>query len=277
MFVNADPKVAVVCGGGGTFGAAQVGMISSLTGRGVTPDLVVGCSIGALNGAALASDPTSAGAARLEGLWRNLRNRDFFGGHSLAGGMVAFLRRGPSVHSNDGLRAIIEHWLPATRFEQLPTSLHVAATQLDTGLQKWFDHGDLVRPLLASAAYPGLFPAVAIEGRNYIDGGVVDNTPLGHAIQLGATEIYVLPCADTSMGSVEVRRPVDLLKAAWRIGRRAQLNDALDRYRDSVRIHVVPAVDVTGMRPNDLRHSSELIDRGFEAAESLFETAAVSA
>lgn len=66
------PTTAFVLGGGGVLGATQVGMLRALLAAGITPDLVVGTSIGSLNGAFVAADPTVEGVARLEELWRDV-------------------------------------------------------------------------------------------------------------------------------------------------------------------------------------------------------------
>src|SRR5512145_3336756 len=72
------PKTAFVFAGGGSFGAVQVGMLRALAAHGVAADMVVGSSVGAMNGAYFAGTPTAEGVARLEAIWRSLRRRDIF-------------------------------------------------------------------------------------------------------------------------------------------------------------------------------------------------------
>src|SRR5690349_14933367 len=78
-------ELAFVLGGGGILGAHEVGMLQALAEHEIRPDVVVGTSIGAVNGAFFAADPTLEGVERLGRLWDDANNRELFGG--------AFLRR----------------------------------------------------------------------------------------------------------------------------------------------------------------------------------------
>src|SRR2546425_13197491 len=78
MSGSAESRTAFVLAGGGSFGAVQVGMLSELVTYGVVPDLVVGSSVGAINGAYFAGAPNAEGVARLEAIWRGLRRSDVF-------------------------------------------------------------------------------------------------------------------------------------------------------------------------------------------------------
>jgi NTE family protein len=91
-----------------------------------------------------------------------------------------------------GLRRLVLRHIPCDRLEDLPTPLHVVACDLRSGGEVRLSEGPLVDALLASAAIPGVFPPVAWGDRLLIDGGVIDNTPTSHALDLGADEIYVL-------------------------------------------------------------------------------------
>ena len=75
---GARPKTALVLAGGGSFGAIQAGMLHSLATHGIAADMVVGSSVGALNGAYYAGNPTLEGIEHLEAIWRGLRRRDVF-------------------------------------------------------------------------------------------------------------------------------------------------------------------------------------------------------
>src|SRR5207302_9932897 len=100
-------------------------------------------------------------------------------------------RKSRSVHHNDGLRRLIDRALTFERFEDAPVPFQVVATSLRTGRERWFSEGPLLDPILASAALPGVFPPVEIEGELFIDGGVVDNVPMTRAAALGATRMFV--------------------------------------------------------------------------------------
>lgn len=187
--------VAFVLSGGASLGGVQVGMLRALAEQGISPDLVVGTSVGALNGAVLAeTGDVGRGADRLADVWGGLEREDVFPG-GLALQSLRLLRHGP-LFPNTGLRRLIDGTLTARRFEDLRLPLHVVATELLTGHLRVLDHGDLRLALLASTAIPGLFPAVEIDGVAYHDGGVVADVPLGPALVLGAACLVVLDAGD---------------------------------------------------------------------------------
>src|SRR3954468_9556304 len=95
-------KTAFVLSGGGNMGALQVGMLRALVERDIRPDLVLGCSVGALNGAAYAADPTPAGVDRLEDLWLRLAGPDVMPASNWLPSALNLAKRGESIHSNDG-------------------------------------------------------------------------------------------------------------------------------------------------------------------------------
>src|SRR5206468_7167137 len=96
-------KVAFVLGGGGHMGAHEVGMLGALLERGVVPDLVVGTSVGALNGAAVAADPTTESVERLERAWVNLGQDPVFDRSPFAGA-ANLVRTRTHLYSNRPLR-----------------------------------------------------------------------------------------------------------------------------------------------------------------------------
>src|SRR5918992_1409018 len=104
-----------VLGGGGNLGALQVGMLEALVERAILPDLIVGCSVGALNGAALALDPTPAGIEKLKEQWLSLDGRQLCPPLRLPL-PLQLVRRGASLHGSDGLRRMIEQFLDGRSF-----------------------------------------------------------------------------------------------------------------------------------------------------------------
>lgn len=183
---------AFVLSGGASLGAVQVGMLRGLADAGITPDLIVGTSVGALNGGWIASRPDDAKLEALAGLWRSLSRDDVFPTRPFLG-LRGFLGRGPNLVPNSGLRRLLTEHLEFSRLEGAPIPLHVVATDVLSGHDIVLSSGDAVEAILASAAIPAVFPPVKINGRYLIDGGVVNNTPLSHAIALGADRVWVLP------------------------------------------------------------------------------------
>jgi NTE family protein len=190
--IRPEPRTAFVLAGGATRGASQVGMLQALTERGIRADLVVGTSIGALNGACYAEAPTLAGLERLEGLWYEPPRADIF---SLSARSIAHnirQRRG-YVLDNRGLRDWITVNTSVERLEDFTIPLHAVATDATTREPVVLSAGDTIQILLATSAIPGVFPSITIEGTELIDGGSSADVPVAPAVDLGATTIYVLP------------------------------------------------------------------------------------
>jgi NTE family protein len=126
--------------------------------------------------------------------------------------------------------------------------------------------------VLASCAVPGLLPPVEIDGQHYIDGGVVDSIPLGRAVELGATEIYVLQVGRVEQPLSAPRRPWEVAMVAFEISRRHRFAGDLDALPDGVVAHVLPTG--AALRYNDpaqLRYRSfsqiaSRIERSYRSA-----------
>jgi NTE family protein len=253
------PDVAFVLSGGGVLGAAQVGQLQALIARGIRPDVVVGTSVGALNAASIAIDPTQEGLERLADVWRSLRAEDIFPGSRFARAWN-IVSRGDHIHPNTGLRKLVDQ-LPVRTFEEAAVPLWVSATNLRTGEEQWFSSGPLMRAILASTALPGIFPPVAIDGELYIDGGVVNNVPISRAVELGARRVYVLTCGVATGEQRPIRRPLDVLVQAFAHSRRARVRHDIVRFSDAAEIIMMPTFDPGNIGYNDPSHSSRLITR----------------
>ena len=255
------PTTAFVLGGGGNLGAIQVGMIRALVDRGITPDVVVGCSVGALNAACLAADPTPTGVDHLEHVWRTLDGEAICPPGRLSG-LWLLTRKYRALQSNAGLRKLIETSLPFRRFEETTIPLHVVATSLRTGRERWFTSGPVVEPILASAALPAVFPPVMIDSELFIDGAVVDNVPLSRALAVGADRIYVLHVGNFDKPRPEPKRPIDALLQSFSIARNYRFLAETASPPEGVEIVVLPSLDPENVKYNDFSRSDELIARG---------------
>jgi NTE family protein len=260
------PKVAFVLGGGGNLGAVQVGMLHALLERGIAPDLVVGCSVGALNGAAIAGDPTLEGAERLGDVWCGLDGASLIGSGSNLASIWSLLRRGQSLSSNDGLRRLLHDASPIKTFEEAVVPLHVVATSLETGDERWFTTGSIVAPILASAALPAVYPPVDIDGELHVDGAVVNNVPISRAVALGAERIYVCHVGNFTRPRGQPKRPIDVLLQSFSIARNHRFQSEHTRPWPDVELVVLPAIDPGKIGRNDFRRTPELIRRGRESA-----------
>jgi NTE family protein len=186
-------STAFVLSGGASLGAVQVGMLRALYERGITPDFVVGTSAGALNGAFIASRPQSVETAdELATVWRGVRRAQIFPPNPITG-LAGFLGRRNHLVPDTGLRALLERELGFERLEDSAIPLHVIAVDLYTAREVRLSSGPAVDAITASAAIPGVFEPVEWGDMDLIDGGVANNTPVSHAVELGADNVYVLP------------------------------------------------------------------------------------
>src|SRR6478752_7835512 len=254
-----QPRTAFVLSGGGNQGVSQVGMLRALLERGIVPDVVIGTSAGALNGAAVAYAPNLTGVAQLAAVWEQLQTD-----HVFPGGRIHrawnIVRRGTHLFGNDGLAALIHHSSPARSFSDLEIPFRVIATDLDTGEEVVLASGPLKPALLASTALPGVFPIVVHGGRRLVDGGVVNNVPLWHALSGPVDRIFVLNVS-AGAGDHAVRSPLDVVMTSFMHARN-------QRY-ELERRQAIDHVDIIDLpRPRDAR---DLFD--FSGAHDLMENA----
>src|SRR5215470_11902274 len=165
---QARPRTAFVLSGGGNQGVSQVGMLRALLERGITPDVVIGTSAGALNGAAVAYAPNLTGIAQLAAVWEQLRAEHVFPGGKIHRAWNV-VRRGTHLFGNEGLAAVIHHATPARSFSDLEIPLRVIATDLDTGEEVVLARGRMKPARLARGARPGVLPSVRKTGRRLVD------------------------------------------------------------------------------------------------------------
>ena len=242
-------EVAFVLGGGGVLGAHEVGMLQALAEAGVRPDLVLGTSVGALNGVFVAAhrDPGAA-VPELAAVWRDGVAAEAFGG-SLFGRVRTLARSGTHLHSNEPLRQLLET-LPVDRIEELAVPFQCVAASIERAAAHWFADGPIVPAVLASAAVPGLLPPVRVGDEHFFDGGLVHSIPVGRAVALGASTIYVLHVGRIERPLTVPRRPWEVGLVAFEIARRHRFHEEMATLPADVRVHVLPAG--TDRRPPDL-------------------------
>jgi NTE family protein len=231
--------VGFVLGGGGVLGAVEVGMLRALFRAGVQPDLVIGTSVGAVNGALVAADPTEVVTTRLVRLWASPEAREVYG-DSVPRQLQRFVSR-THLHSPVPLRRLLENALgPRTTFEDLRVPFRCCAASIERAAEHWFDRGPLVDAVLASASVPGLLPPTHIDGEHFIDGGIVNSIPIGEAVNAGARRIFVLQVGRIERPLSPPRRPWDVAQVAFEIARRHRFARELATIPDDVEVHVLP-------------------------------------
>ena len=260
-------KTAVVLSGGGSLGAVQVGMLIALAERGVVPDLVVGASVGALNGAWLAAHPDLDGARRLAGIWASVRRPDVFPLQA-ASAVRGLLGRQDHLVSNTALRRLLRRHVPHERLESFPVDLFVVATEVGTGLGVLLSEGDAVEAILASSAIPGVFPPVRVGAHVLMDGGVVENTPISHAVRLGADRVYVLPTGYACDLRTTPHSALGMALHAVTLMIEQRLMVDIERFEGSCDLHVIPPLCPLSVSPLDFSHAHELVDRAHDAASA---------
>jgi NTE family protein len=249
--------VAYVFAGGASYGSIQAGMLRALADSDITPDMVLGTSVGSLNGAVVAEDPDNA-ADKLTALWSVVTRDQIFGGVVSAALNLASGR--PSAVGNEGLRAFVEGALVSRDFADLAIPHTAMATDFDTGLPVSIREGDLISALLASAAIPTIFPSVAREGMRLVDGGLVANVPIGQAVAQGAKTIVVLDCGFTVLAPDSEDTFSGRLLRMAAIMAAQQVRRDLDK-TEGRRVLYLPGPWPAAVMPDDFSHSVELADR----------------
>jgi len=265
-------ETAFVLGGGGVLGAHEIGMLRALSQAGIRPDVVVGTSVGAINGSFVAADPAGA-AARLSRLWQGDALGQAFS-ETLWGRAVQLARSGTHLHSIEPLRQVLADQLPANTFADLALPFHCVAASIERASPRWFSSGPIVPAILASCAVPGLLPPVEIDGEHYFDGGLVHSIPVGRAVALGASTVYVLHVGRIERPLTVPRKPWQVGLVAFEIARRYRFHEEMAALPDDVRVHVMPAgavrdgPDLSQLRYRDKTKVADSIERAYQASAS---------
>jgi NTE family protein len=259
-------KTAFVFAGGGSFGAIQVGMLQSLAAHGISADMVVGSSVGALNGAFYAADPTPAGVERLATIWRGLTRHDVFPISWKT--MLGFLWRRDFLIPHDGVRKLVDDHIPFRNLEEAQLPVHIVATDIITGDAVVMSEGPTVDAILASTSIPGAFSPIRYRDHYLADGAISSNTPVRVAVKMGAKRLIVLPtghaCAndDPPVGAVaNALHALTLLIAR-------QLVSELEGLGPDIEYYVVPPLCPLVGSPYDFSRTADHIDRAIRVTDA---------
>lgn len=267
-----SPVRAVVCSGSASRGAAKAGALHVLLQAGVEPDLFVGTSVGAIDAAFLAADPSPERARCLVKIWQELRTRDVL--PTCAGAQLVHLALGSDrLCSPDGLRALLDRHLGYREIAQAAVPFVVVATDLLTGTERQLRAGPVVPAVLASAAISGVFPPVPWGTDLLVDGGVIANVPLAAAVAAGADEAL-----DTGQLCEERHRPrsvIDVALHALALQSTARALAELACLPPGVTVHHLVLPCATYRRYSDFSGSAELIAGGAAAAWGALDGAAL--
>jgi NTE family protein len=233
-------RTAFVLGGGGLLGAVEVGMLRALFEAGVAPDLVLGTSVGALNGALVAKDPTVGVVARLVALWQSAAgSRDVYADGPVRQ-MTRAVRTGTHLHSSQPLRTRLEIELGDRTFADLAVPFQCCAASIERAAEHWFTDGPVVDAVVASAAVPGVLPPALVDGEHYLDGGIVNSIPVGRAVELGAERLFVLQVGRVDRPLKPPTRPWEVARVSFEIARRHRFHREMAALPAHVTAHVLP-------------------------------------
>lgn len=271
MDIHALPRpLAFVLTGGGSNGAGQVGMLRATHEAGLMPDLVVGTSVGALNGAVIAERPDLA-AARLVDIWSGLRTSDVFT-DGLATRFVNLIRTRRYLYSGRGLRRLASSHLRPRTFADLMLPFGAVATDVITGHQVLLRSGGLVDAISASAAIPGVLPNVRIGDRVLMDGGLVANAPVGAALEMGARSLVVFDAGYACHLKEPPRHAAARILHATSVMLRRQVErDVRDAARQVPTV-VLPPLCPLRNSPFDFSHADMLIREGHQSSSDFLRT-----
>ena len=189
------PKIGLALGGGAARGFAHIGVIKMLESHGIVPDYVVGTSAGAVVGSLYAG---GFDAFAMQKLAIQLDETLF----------ADWTLRGPGLLKGEALQSFVNQHLKRRPLEKLNIPFGTVVTDLNSGERVVFRSGDSGMAVRASAAVPGVFQPVAINGRQYVDGGLTSPVPVRAVREMGADFVIAVDISATAEG-----QPVDSMSA----------------------------------------------------------------
>ena len=267
-------KTAFVLSGGAALGAIQAGMLSALYEREIRPDLVVGTSVGAINAAFVASRPQIPDTAgELAEIWRGIGRGDVFPLNPVTGFLGFFGARDHLV-PDAGLRRLLEEHLEFERLQDAAIELHVIATDVLSGTEMRLSRGNALEAVMASAAIPGVFAPVPWHGKELMDGGVANNAPITHALEMGAEKVYVLPTGTACDLDEPPHGALGMLLHSMNLLVMRRLLVEIDLLKDHAQLIVLPPPCPLRISSMDFGHADELIREGHASAADHLEAVA---
>jgi NTE family protein len=262
--MSTHPETAFVLSGGAALGAIQVGMLRALYEREIEPDLIVGTSVGAVNGAFIASRPfTPSTADELAGIWRRLDRGQIFPLNPVSGFLGFFGARRHLVPER-GLHDLVLEYVDFERLEQASVPFHVITTDVLTGSEVRLSRGPALDAVMASAAIPGVFPPVRWDQRHLMDGGIANHAPISDAIELGAERVYVLSTGASCALTAPPHGALGMLLHSMSLLLLRRLQVEIELLADRAELIVLPPPCRPGVSPIDFSRSDELVKRGAE-------------
>ena len=260
-------KTAFVFSGGASLGAIEVGMLKAIVEEGHRADMVLGTSVGAINGTVYAFNPTIEGVKILEKIWRNIKVFDVFS-PSVITPIKNIATFGKYLVSPKNLRKLIEKNVEFTKIEETKIPLFITATDINTGNEVVINKGLIVEALLASAGIPGVFPPQRMGHRLLVDGGLINNTPISSAVKLGAERVVVFPIGVPYTPNQEPKNLTEILFRTLIYLLNRQLYADYHIYKNKVQLIIIPPPENITVGPHDFSKSDKLIDRSYQCTKN---------
>lgn len=264
--------------GGGSLGAMQIGALRLLLEQNIKPQIVVGCSVGALNASFIATEFSLAKLNHAEDVWHRVTTDIVYPGAKVQAAW-RFLTGQDSLYDNRRFYEFLQEsgCTPALTFGELHGArLYVTATHLRTGNLHVFGddpHDLLLDALMASTALTPLHPPWEIFGERYVDGGTVTPLPLRVALERGADEIYALHLHNPNAEPPKkrLRGVTEHINHAVSTMLRLQADHDLHLAETArrVRLHYLPMWTDDPIEPIDFSHAGTLIEQGYAKAAAL--------
>ncbi len=269
-------NTAFVLGGGGLLGAVEVGMLRALFEAGISPDLILGTSVGALNGALVAADPSAGVIGRLVKLWESAAGSKEVYGDGAVRQVTRAMRTGTHLHSAKPLRERLQQELGDLSFDDLVIPFQCCAASIERAAEHWFTEGRVADAVMASAAVPGLLRPARVNGEHYLDGGIVNSIPVGRAVDCGATRIFVLQVGRVDRPLKPPSKPWEVARVSFEIARRHRFIREMAALPEQVTAHVLPtgggsARDDSLLSYRDFTAAQRRIDAAYEASVTYLE------
>lgn len=246
---------ALVLGGGGAYGIVQAAYVRAILEAGFKPDLVIGTSVGALNGAWVALYPDQP--EELVSIWEGLGDLRVLDLHPvrLASRLVSRRR---SICTNKLVATLVQDHLEGLSFEDTEIELAIVATNLTRGRKQLFRAGPLGEAIQASTAIPGVFEPYEINGEFFVDGCVTASVDIGSAIELGATEVLGIELAPP-FAPRQAKTPLGVLIASLGVLSHSATDAAEALAANQAAVHVLRP-DLGGLSPWRLQQKPGLAE-----------------
>ena len=251
----------------------QVGALKALLERGFTFDMVVGVSIGSVNGIYFAHKPTLEGVKELEEIWLRMRKEDVVPEGRIRA-LFRLLRNRTSLFSNEAFYRFIVRTVPVKKFGELKLPTYIPAVDIRTGEVYVFGDDPLdpvVDAVMASTALPPYFPPWEYKGMLLVDGGFYSNIPYSIAVERGAKSVVALHIRGGRSFDDEVYNMYGVLSRSIGMLLEAKIREQ-ERFVEKHRVETlyIPLDPPYNVSIFDFSRTKELIEAGYlQAVQAL--------